>query len=1022
VLYVDADAPTGGDGASWATAFNRLEDALAVAQPLTEVWVAQGTYTPDGGTGDRTRTFAIQSLVEVYGGFNGTETLRSERDWVNNITILSGDLAGNDGAPGSFTNYGENAYHVVRLFCAGFPCTEPSTLDGFTIIGGNADKPNDTTHRIGAGVFGAEGATYANLRIMYNQAVLRGAGMMSDRSATVSLCAFIGNRCISSPGGALYVDNNTVVEDCLFDSNTGEVAAVATPSTGDLRFERCTFQNNAGNRTVYITTNESFQTEFIDCDFISNIAAPGSSRVLECALNTNIDMHGCTFSDNVVNAFISRGSLTMNNCEFTDNLNTAFIAAGTSILTNVVFTGNVSNGSNTGGGMQVDGGANGVATLVHCEFYNNVGGEGGGLNVNDRDSIATLSLCTFSGNTATGRGDGIYNEGTLNFANDVDISDGLVNARWLRPGGDGAAGSMDLPAGLTNAVIPIQNAQPLKGTLFADIGGDVQGTLYDVFNAGASAVSIEGGTLQIQFFNDFVPEEGDSFELIKGGSLTGLFDIVTSPATLPAGLYMDLVYDVDSLTATFQPLDNLISLSEDASLSLSTLPLKTALADLNGDDLPELLLLYPGADAQNDPGELIVHINAGFDGDVWQGFDAASSPIAVGVDPRDLIVGRFNGDEWTDVAIPCTGSNAIIMFINAADATGDLLPGTDVAVDLGLSAVGVVPTTTNASDLIVVAREYDDKKQKSNTNVMREYINDGFGSFTKGLFITSPDEGTIQIRVADVDLDLDNDVITLYGASSPTPGDQPDVRVYHYNSEKVEYDFVLSRPVGFDAVEIVIADVNRNGYPDIMTEDFTDDTISILFNEADGSGLFQWRESIFVGDNTKSLHAVDLDLDDDPDFLFIAKGSSNEPVVRYTRNDSTAQGQFILATTTDVGTAVEPLRLIAGDVDNDQTPDVIVFEASSELATAGSAISAVVYRNQLDIGFCLGDLVDNATFQPPPDGQVDGADLAFLLSEWGVNPGSLADIVSNATFQPPPDGLVDGADLAAMLGAWGACD
>jgi hypothetical protein len=71
---------------------------------------------------------------------------------------------------------------------------------------------------------------------------------------------------------------------------------------------------------------------------------------------------------------------------------------------------------------------------------------------------------------------------------------------------------------------------------------------------------------------------------------------------------------------------------------------------------------------------------------------------------------------------------------------------------------------------------------------------------------------------------------------------------------------------------------------------------------------------------------------------------------------------------------------------------------------------------------CPADIVSNTTFQPPPDGFVDGADLAYLLGAWGRNAGSPADIVSNATFQPPPDGFVDGADLAFMLGEWGRCD
>jgi len=70
---------------------------------------------------------------------------------------------------------------------------------------------------------------------------------------------------------------------------------------------------------------------------------------------------------------------------------------------------------------------------------------------------------------------------------------------------------------------------------------------------------------------------------------------------------------------------------------------------------------------------------------------------------------------------------------------------------------------------------------------------------------------------------------------------------------------------------------------------------------------------------------------------------------------------------------------------------------------------------------CPGDIVTSDTLLPPPDGVVDGADLAYLIGDWGVNPGSPADIVDNDTLQPPPDGVVDGADLAVLIGAWGPC-
>jgi len=71
---------------------------------------------------------------------------------------------------------------------------------------------------------------------------------------------------------------------------------------------------------------------------------------------------------------------------------------------------------------------------------------------------------------------------------------------------------------------------------------------------------------------------------------------------------------------------------------------------------------------------------------------------------------------------------------------------------------------------------------------------------------------------------------------------------------------------------------------------------------------------------------------------------------------------------------------------------------------------------------CPADIVDSVTVQPPPDGIVDGADLAYLLAEWGANPGNPADIVDSVTVAPPPDGIVDGADLAVLLAEWGECD
>ena len=104
VIYVDDDAPPGGDGSSWATAYTFLQDALteaaATGEPV-EIRVAQGTYRPDrdaanpNGTGDRKASFELLNGLTLAGGYVGVGASDpNARDWEAHLTILSGDLLG----------------------------------------------------------------------------------------------------------------------------------------------------------------------------------------------------------------------------------------------------------------------------------------------------------------------------------------------------------------------------------------------------------------------------------------------------------------------------------------------------------------------------------------------------------------------------------------------------------------------------------------------------------------------------------------------------------------------------------------------------------------------------------------------------------------------------------------------------------------------------------------------------------------------------------------------------------------
>ena len=196
VIFVNAARPANGDGTSWATAFRDLQPALTAAQSGDELWIAAGTYRPDRGPGlipgTKTVAFQLRSGVGLYGGFLGNEASRPQRNPVVNLTILSGDLNGDDGAGGT-PNLSDNSLRIVVAngTAAG------TIVDGVTIRGAGGEAS------AGGGVTCAAGQlVLVNCIITANRAE-SGAGLFCDAFGILRLerCQVLRNSASDTGGG-----------------------------------------------------------------------------------------------------------------------------------------------------------------------------------------------------------------------------------------------------------------------------------------------------------------------------------------------------------------------------------------------------------------------------------------------------------------------------------------------------------------------------------------------------------------------------------------------------------------------------------------------------------------------------------------------------------------------------------------------------------------------------------------------------------------------------------------------------
>lgn len=381
-IYADAKAPPAGNGSSWATAYNYLQDALDMAagsSRIVMVRVAAGTYTPDRGTGDRTATFQLINAVSIRGGYAGLGAPDpNARDVDAYRTILSGDLDSNDVGDLNDPSRGENSYSVVT----GSGTKATAVLDGFTITGGNANGSSDNSE--GGGIY-----------------------IIEDRSRpTLTNCTVNGNW--AKYGGGLFIaeDSTPRLIGCTISGNSAKhygggicIRTFSSPALSD-----CTISNNTASSGGGIYNSEGSDTILTNCTFTGNSASWGGGM---CSADTSPKLINCTFGGN--SATYGGGIYAFGNPE----------------LINCAFSGN--DASRYGGGLYSDGASGSV--LRSCTFASNSASKGNAVACDSHEQLYPSNLVVTNCIFWDGRG-GVWN----NDNSVITISYSDVQGGWQGQG------------------------------------------------------------------------------------------------------------------------------------------------------------------------------------------------------------------------------------------------------------------------------------------------------------------------------------------------------------------------------------------------------------------------------------------------------------------------------------------------------------------------------------------------------------------------------------------------------------
>jgi hypothetical protein len=289
------------------------------------------------------------------------------------------------------------------------------------------------------------------------------------------------------------------------------------------------------------------------------------------------------------------------------------------------------------------------------------------------------------------------------------------------------------------------------------------------------------------------------------------------------------------------------------------------------------------------------------------GFTLTSSP-GLGSGPNSVAVADVNGDGRPDLISAVQGSSTLSVLTN--NGSGGFALATNLSVAFPLSVTAADVNGDGRPDLISVGN------YTGTTTTISIWTNNGSGNFA--LLSTMTVTGSPHsVAMADVNGDGKVDMVCAYGTAS-----------YYTNLVSVftnngSGNFTLAESLtvanGSSPYSATVADVNGDGWPDLITANNGNSTLSVFTNNG-GNGGFTLASTVnaYAGPFTQINSVAAADVNGDGRLDLICANNLTNTLSVFT---NIGGGNFALAATMIVGT--NPVTVVAADVNGDGKVDLI---------------------------------------------------------------------------------------------------